>query len=223
MCIARGLQGDLTPFAGRPPAGSMNAASGAERIAERVLAARKRLGHDILTAVDDTTDHFNHLVTRLPADQAETAGYHPGNILSIRTFVGLRLLEVVIHGWDIRSQLEPSAPLSPESAAVLVGFWPEFIAWGFRPEPTLSTAARYRFAFTGDVPHPYDIVVEGQTVRMEPAGEHAAHVTLHCAAATFVLLMCGRYRLDTLITTGQVTVEGERGLVAAFGKWFQGM
>src|SRR5712692_8549165 len=95
--------------------------------------------------------------------------------------------------------------------------------WGLRPEPTLSTAARYRFAFTGDVPHPYDIVVEGQTVRMEPAGEHAAHVTLHCAAATFVLLMCGRYRLDTLITTGQVTVEGERGLVAAFGKWFQGM
>ncbi len=139
MCIARGLQGDLTPFAGRPPAGSMNAASGAERIAERVLAARKRLGHDILTAFDDTTDHFNHLVTRLPADQAETAGYHPGNILSIRTFVGLRLLEVVIHGWDIRSQLEPSAPLSPESAAVLVGFWPEFIAWGFRTEPTLST------------------------------------------------------------------------------------
>jgi uncharacterized protein (TIGR03083 family) len=201
----------------------MNAASGAERVAERALAARKRLGYEVRTAFDDTTDRFNHLVTRLTAEEAETACYHPGNILSVRTFVGLRLLELVIHGWDIRSQLEPSAPLSSESAVVLVGFWPAFVAWGFRPDPSLSTLARYRFALPGDMLSPYDIVVEGKTVRMEPAGEHPADVVFRCEAATFVLLMCGRHALPTLIHDGRVTVEGAGGLVAAFGKWFQGM
>ena len=36
--------------------------------------------------------------------------------------MGLRLLELVVHGWDIRSALDPTAALAPESAAVL-GFW----------------------------------------------------------------------------------------------------
>lgn len=221
--ITRGLHGELTPFAGHPPAGSVNGLSAAPLTADRVLAACQHLGDAVLTAFDDTTDRFNHLVTHLPAEAAETLCYHPGNMISVRTFVGLRLLELVMHGWDIRSQFEPSAPLSPESAAVLVGFWPEFITWGLRPDSTRSTPVRCRFAFTEPMPHAYDIVVARQTVHMEPARELPAHVIFRCDAATFVFLMCGRSPLDTLITNGQVTVDGDRGLVAAFGPWFQGM
>jgi hypothetical protein len=65
--------------------------------------------------------------------------------------------------------------------------------------------------------------VEGETVRMAPADQMPAHVTLHCEAATFVLLMCGRRPLDTLVAEGGVVLEGDRGLIAAFRQWFQGM
>src|SRR5262245_46894405 len=111
--ITRGLQGERTPFASRPPAGSVNGAAVTTLTATRVLAARQHLGEHLLTAFDDAVDRFHHLGTRLTAAEAETACYHPGNILSVRTFIGLRLLEVVVHGWDMRSPLEPTAALSP--------------------------------------------------------------------------------------------------------------
>jgi uncharacterized protein (TIGR03083 family) len=221
--ITRGLQGERTPFASRPPAGSVNGATAAALLATRVLAARQRLGGRLLTAFDDTVDRFHRLVTRLTTAEVETACYHPGKIISVRTFVGLRLLEVVVHGWDIRSPLEPTAALSPESAAVLVEWWSEFVTWGFQPDVSRATGGRFRFVFMGDVPHPYDLVVEGETVRMAAAEEMPAHVTLHCEAATFVLLMCGRRSLDTLIAEDRIVLEGERDLLAAFRQWFQGM
>ena len=221
--ITRGLQGERTPFASRPPAGSVNGAAAATLTATRVLAARQRLGEHLLTAFDDTVDRFNHLVTRLTAAEAETACYHPGNILSVRSFVGLRLLEVVVHGWDIRSPLEPTASLSPESAAMLVGWWPEFVTWGFQPDGLHAPGGRFRFVFTGNGLHPHDLIVEGETVRMAPAEQRPAHVILHCEAATFVLLMCGRRPLNTLVAEGYVVLEGDRGLIAAFRQWFQGM
>lgn len=182
--ITRGLQGERAPFANRPPAGSVNGAAAAALTATRVLAARQRLGDGLLTAFDDTTDRFNHLVTRLTAAEAETACYHPGNMLSVRTFVGLRLFELVVHGWDIRFPMEPAASLSPESAAVLVEWWPEFVTWDFQPDESLAPGGRFRFVFTGNGLHPYDLIVEGETVRMAPADQVPAHVTLHCEAGT---------------------------------------
>ena len=71
--------------------------------------------------------------------------------------------------------------------------------------------------------HPYDLIMEGETVRMAPAEQGPAHVTLHCDAATFVLLMCGRRPLDTIMAEGRVVLGGDRGLIAAFRQWFRGM
>jgi hypothetical protein len=68
--ITRGLQGERTPFANRPPAGSVNGAAVATLTATRVLAARQRLGAHLLTAFDDTVDRFHHLVTRLTPAEA---------------------------------------------------------------------------------------------------------------------------------------------------------
>lgn len=81
--IVRGLQGECTPFANRPPAGSVNGASVAALTATRVLAARQRLGESLLSAFDATVDHLQHLVTRLTAAEAETLCYHPGKLISV--------------------------------------------------------------------------------------------------------------------------------------------
>jgi hypothetical protein len=119
--------------------------------------------------------------------------------------------------------MEPAAALSPESATVLVEWWPEFVTWGFQPDMSLAPGGRFRFVCTGNIPPPYDLIVEGETVRMAPAEEAPAHVTLRCEAATFVLLLCGRRPLDALVAEGRVVLDGEHGLLAAFRQWFQGM
>jgi uncharacterized protein (TIGR03083 family) len=221
--IARGLQGECTPFASRPPAGSVNGASVAALTATRVLAARQRLGERLLTAFDATVDHFHSLVTRLTAAEVETLCYHPGKLISVQTFAGLRLLELVVHDWDIRSALDPTAALAPESAAILVAWWPEFVTWGFQPDVARMPGGWLRFVFPDHGLHAYDLIVDGATVRMAPAALGSVHVTFQCEAATFVLLMCGRRSLETLVAESQVVLEGDHDLIAAFRQWFQGM
>jgi predicted lipid carrier protein YhbT len=141
----------------------------------------------------------------------------------VRTFVGLRLLEVVVHGWDMRSPLEPMAALAPESAAVLVEWWPAFVTWGLQSEGPRASGGRFRFVFTDDGLSPYDLLVEGERVRMAPAEQVSAQVTFRCEAAAFVLLVCGRRPLDTLVAEGCVVLEGDRDRVTAFRQCFQGM
>ena len=63
---------------------------------------------------------------------------------------------------------------------------------------------------------PYDLIVEGETVRMAPAEEAPAHVTLRCEAATFMLLMCGRRPLDTLVAEGRVVLTVIMGFSQPF-------
>jgi hypothetical protein len=102
---------------GSPPALGFN---GKKKGGEEYVVEHPR--ERLLAAFDDTTDRFHHLVAQLSAAEAETACYPPGNIRSVQTFVGLRLCELVVHGWDTRSRLEPAASLSSASAAVLVGW-----------------------------------------------------------------------------------------------------
>ena len=223
--ITRGLHGERTPFANRPPAGSVNGASVAALTATRVLAARQRLGERLLTAFDDTTDRFNHLVTRLSAAEAETACYHPGNLLSVWTFVGLRLLELVVHGWDIRSRFAMPAPLSTESVPVLLARIPRMLEWPgigiLRLDAGAPRSVRYRFALTGAAPGMYDILVENDMARIVPVSQATPHVTFHCATDIFVLLMYRRLTLEPSMRAGHLAVEGDQELTAAFDRWLR--
>ena len=89
------------------------------------------------------------------------------------------------------------------------------------PEVQLRAPFRYRFAVTGVLPSQYDIVLEGDTVRMEPAGTTGADVRCHCDAETFVLLMYGRLTSQTAVASGRLVVKGPREPMPTFGPWFK--
>ena len=76
--IVRGLQGECTPFASRPPAGS-HGASAAVLTATPGCGTAASWGVRVLTAFDDTTDRFNHLVTwsALTSRQRQRSPLHP--------------------------------------------------------------------------------------------------------------------------------------------------
>ena len=61
-------------------------------------------------------------------------------------FVNLRLIELAMHGWDIRSRLEPPARLPTDSLPVFMEVISGLISrWGFLPASRLPTPIRYRF------------------------------------------------------------------------------
>jgi uncharacterized protein (TIGR03083 family) len=222
--ISRGLRGDASAPAGRPPVGSFTAASFSEPMAQTTLSRRESLGDQLLSTFNATNDQLNFLHAGLGPQDWEKPCYHGAAALvaPVRTFLDLRLFELALHGWDIRSRLEPEAHLSDESLPVLMGLIPQFIGWIFWSGSRLPSPIRYRFHLTGPGASTSDIVVEGDTVRLEPTGADTAHVTFRCDTETFVLLMLGRLTLPAALAQSHLGAEGEAERVDAFAQWFRG-
>ena len=135
----------------------------------------------------------------------------------MRTYVDLRLAELMVHGWDIRSKLEGSIHLPEECLAATVDVISDFIVGIlFNPGSKLGIPVRYRFELTGAVPGRHDIVVEDGTARMQPAVSADADVTFRCDTATFVLLAYERITLAAALADGRIVVEGDRELADQF-------
>jgi len=222
--ISRGLRGDASAPAGRPPVGAFTAASFSEPMAQTTLSRRESLGDQLLSTFNATNDQLNFLHAGLGPQDWEKPCYHGAAALvaPVRTFLDLRLFELALHGWDIRSRLEPDAHLSDESLPVLMGLIPQFIGWIFWSGAKLPSPIRYRFHLTGPGASTSDIVVEGDTVRMEPTGADTAHVTFRCDTETFVLFMLGRLTLPAALAQSRLVAEGEAERVDAFAQWFRG-
>jgi len=131
--------------------------------------------------------------------------------------------ELAIHGWDIRSSIEPSAQLDPASVEVLLERLPRRpFPWGteFPGTPGQPERLHYHFEMTGPGASNQDIVVEGGRGRMEPPGPDAPNVTIRCDTSNFVLLMYGRLTLESARRDGRLEVHGDPALTSAFDRWF---
>lgn len=226
--ISRGLQGDPSPPAGRPPAGTSNAAAAAESIAQRAIVVREHLGDQLLATFETTDDHLTRLLTGLGPEAQETPCYHVWRLLPAQDFANLRMQELALHGWDIRARLEATARLSTESVPVLMhmianSLTSGFLTWAFWSGPRLSTRVHYRFEVTGTVPSQIDIVVAGDTAQVEEVSHTPAHVHFRCDPEAYVLVMYGRLSLAAAIAAGRVRVVGDRQMATAFGQWFKGI
>ncbi len=226
--VSRGLQGDTGPLPGRLPAGQATAALSAESIAQRSIAARKTFGDQLFATFDVANDRLNSLLAELEPEQREIPCYHPGGIVKAQNFIDLRLKELAVHEWDIRAALEPEAHVSPASIPAIMTTVSESIAsgslrWAFWSGPYLTTPVRYHFVVTGPGPSKPDVIVEGNTLRMEDAGETTARVTMRCDTETYVLLVYGRLDLEVALASGRLMIEGDRELAIAFGQWFRGI
>jgi len=227
--ISRGVQGDASLLADRPPGDGPEAAAFDAYIAQRAIACREHLGEQLLPTCRTHYEQLYHLLAGLlPQDWEKPCAFwrFRGNI-PVRAFLPLTMQELVIHGWDIRSRLETTAPLSAESLPVLMARIPARFGGtsyaAFRFEATPPMPVRYRFALTGAVPSAHDIVVENTTVQMEPAGTAPPHVTFRCATDIFVLMLYRRLTLEPVLAAGQLVVEGDQGLTAAFDRWLKGV
>ena len=160
---------------------------------------------------------MNQILCGLGLQDWEKPSYHPAAIIPVRTFIDLRITELAVHKWDIRSRLEDSAHLSTDCLPAIMDLISEFIVGRlFQPGSRLSRTARYSFELRGAVPERHDILVEDGKARMEPAGTTAAQVTFRCDTETFALLAYERFTVNKAESDGLIALEGDRGLAAKF-------
>lgn len=224
--ITRSLQGEPAPPGGFPAPGSVNAVSNADRGAQYAIAKREQWGDHVLEAFRTTNDQLNHLLTSLgPQDWEKPLYYVSLGIAPMRWRPAIRLLELVMHGWDIRSRLMADAHVTDASLPILVDIiCGPFLAppsWLFAPGSRLSTPLRYRWVLTGAGAREQDMVIAGDSVRGEPAGTVAANVTFRSDTETFVLVMLSRLPLSEAVAQRRLVAEGDTAQVDAFAQWFR--
>jgi uncharacterized protein (TIGR03083 family) len=227
--ITLGLQGDTSPVAGAPAPHIWKTHSEEERrqrwreMGEQQLTFRERFGGDLVSMFRPAWEPFLHLIATLSTQQWDQPCYHSFGIIPAHSLAHAGLFELAIHGWDIRSALEPSAPLAPDVLTAVLDFFAECPHWFFLPAAKLSTPVRYRFAFTGALNRQWDIVVEGDQAHIGPADATPANATFACEMETFALLICGRIGFDAALADKRLIPTGDPAVVQAFKQWFQGV
>lgn len=217
--ISRALTADTTPNKAFSWPGSRYPT---EENAADAIARRKRLGKDILPTFFRWIDGLDELLGQMgPEDWGRPVWHRSDGIMPLHTYLNSMVRTFSIHGWDIRSALDPEAGLSNECIPDLVEHIHKWLALCFQPTLHLVKAIRYRFQLTGAVTSCRDVVIEGDKFREEVDAEGPAHVTISCDSGAYVLMMYGRKRLKDMIARGQVKLVGDSGVATKFEQWFK--
>jgi|TARA_B100001971_G_scaffold15747_1_gene12333 uncharacterized protein (TIGR03083 family) len=215
--ISKGITGDSNPPEGLSAAGVSSLMTRLEENTQRVINLRQDMGDQLLTAFSKRCEDLTQLLESLADTDWQKLCYHPGKVIPVATYVDLRLAELAIHEWDIRSKLDVSTELSALCLPAVMDFISAFVVGTmFRPGIGQTETIRFRFELTGTVPSSHDIVVENRNVHMESAREATPNVTFRCDTETFVLVAYGRISLNKAESEGRLTVKGDRELASLF-------
>ena len=223
--IHESLQRDSSTPESQPAPGPVEAASFAEGNAQRAISRRERVGDQVFSDFVKTDDQLNQLMATLgPQDWDKPHYYASLGTEPMRFRPDLWIQELAIHGWDIRSRLEPEAHPSDESLPVLMDVVPgQLTRFIFSPRSRLSEPIRYRWELTGAGARNSDVVVEGDKASVEPAGTGKADVIFRCETETFAFIAYRRLAIDAANATGRLTIEGDSKLACDFQRWFPRM
>jgi len=125
--ISRGVQGDSTPPEGFPPASVSSLMARMEAGAQRAISLRESMGDQLLTTFAARCEDLTQLLEGLAARDWDKLCYHPAKVISVATYVDLRLAELAVHEWDIRSKLDASAQLSVQCLPAVMDLMPAFV------------------------------------------------------------------------------------------------
>ena len=215
--ISRGIRGDSSPPEAAGAATPVDPAARLEANARRAIAMREELGPELLPTFIRRCNDLDQLLAGLGPEDWEKPCFHTAAVISAATYVDLRITEVMVHEWDIRSRLEDRARVSPESVPAILDLLPVFVVGRlFQPGANLSGENRFRWDLSGAASGSYHIVVEDGRARMEPASDEAAGVTFSCDAGDFVLLAYGRIGFAEAVSDGRISIRGDRGLADSF-------
>ena len=87
----------------------------AVRNAQRAISIRESLGEQLLSAFSASCDELDRLLDGIGPQGWDKPCFHPAATIPVRTYVNLRLGELSLHEWDIRSMLDRSAHLPEKS------------------------------------------------------------------------------------------------------------
>jgi uncharacterized protein (TIGR03083 family) len=220
--ITRAVAGDASPPPGQQAL--RPGERGSEVTAQRAVAGRQEIGDAALpTAFAAAYQQLHQVLLGLHATDWDKPCFHRRGVLPVRDYVGLRLQELTVHGWDMRSAFDAAATVSEGPLPVLVGIAQRWLANTFRPVPDLTVPVRYRFDISGPVPIHQDVLVSQDSFQITPVADSAADVTFRGTTGNYLLFVYGRLSVERAMHTGRLQVEGNRQQAALYSALFRGV
>ena len=201
--VTRGLGGDASLPEGAPPVENHDEDRFAENIFQRALSNREQHGENLLPALIQNLDQSVKVFRAVGPEDWEKPCYWPPGPEPVRTMLDMRISELTMHAWDIRSTIEPSYHLSGDSVRVLMQTVDRAVRRAFRPDEEIHNQIRYRFEVMDPFEAAYDVVMAARGTRVEPASTGAANVTFRCDGETYVLVMYGRLSPEDAMAQGR--------------------
>jgi uncharacterized protein (TIGR03083 family) len=218
--ITRALDGD----AGPPPGGAFLAPG--ERASHpsgpEIRLARQETRDELLANFISGHEHLANVLAGVKEEDWEKPCFHRRGPLPMWQYLGVQLQELTLHGWDIRSGLDPSAELWDEPLAQLIGMTPRWLRSAFMANQDMPTPVRYRFDISSPVEVREDILVTGPEYRINPSGAEPANAILRGDTGNYLLLIFGRLNVEQAVAAGRLTVEGSLDEAKTFNAWFPG-
>ena len=221
---AASIQRALDGYAGQPPGGSFLAPGerASHPFGPEVRQSRQLTRDELLANFISGHQHLANILAGVKEDDWEKPCFHRRGPLPMRQYLGVQLQELTLHGWDIRSGLNPAAELSEEPMEQMIGMVPRWLRTAFMPNQDLPTPARYRFDVSSPVPVHQDILVTGAQYQATASTSERADATIRGSTGNYLLLMFGRLQLADAAVSGRLTVDGSLDQAKNFNTWFPG-
>lgn len=201
--ISRALEG-LPP---EPPYG---------KAAKEFHAIRKQKGEELMAlprggmmdVFDASADEVQAQLERIRPGDLGKLGYHPRGLIRLDAWIGLRLVEMVLHDWDIRYGRDSGARVEVQGVEGLLAFIPANQArfFGWREK----TPFEGRFLFRSKAPEAaWCLSVSGE--KAEASGDTSGDFDAEIEAdgEAHLLLIFGRAEREAMEKAGRLRVGGD--------------
>ena len=167
--------------------------------------------NEMMDAFDASAAEVNEALAEVTVDDIAKLGFHPRGLTRLDAWIGLRLVELVAHDWDIRYGEDAGAGVSEDALEGVMSFLPasQSRLFGVRENPPFDG----RFLFRSKTPdREWTITVAGEKAEesAHTSGAHDAIITADGEA--HFLLLYGRAKRGAMEDAGRLEVEGNAEL-----------
>ena len=160
----------------------------------------------VLQAFSDSGTALQGVLESLQDRELSEMAWHPRGLVPIEGWIGMRLIELGVHDWDIRQPHEPNAGLSPTVVPALLAVLPDMQTQFLTQRAGDDLAGTYGFQAGGAS---WGIRLHGGTASYLPEAPSDCDACLHADAESMILLTMGRANLQAKRANGALTVTGD--------------
>ena len=220
--ILRGLQGNISAPDGSPQVDNHDEDNFAKSIFDRAIATKLQFESSLLLTFEQRVSDIIEVFKQVKSDQWETLCYWPPGPEKISTMLDMRISELTMHAWDIRSRFEPDYHLSHQSVAVLMDTVNRAVRRAFRPDPGIEVPERYRFIIDHDWEREVDIVLSKDGGSVESVSGDSPVAMFRCDGDTYVMMMYGRIKPTVATARRLLTCDNTADMALEFEGRFKG-